>query len=221
MGNGLRFSEVLNLTFLQHGIIMNLVLMGLAASLWCIFHSFFISHLWRNFVANSFPRYQAFSRIVYVLFSSGTLGWLLLWNRSLPHEMLWDWPGLWILIRWAGLALAAVLFVLGARSFDNRAFLGLRQMVDYFRGADHSHPPFKTEGILEYIRHPWYSGTLLFLVFCLPITDVNLVWRGVFLVYTLIGTELEERKMVQDLGGVYGEYRKKVPRFFPRVGGKR
>ena len=29
-----------------------------------------------------------------------------------------------------------------------------------------------------------------------PVTDVNLVWRGVFLFYTFIGTEIEERKLV-------------------------
>ena len=48
-----------------------------------------------------------------------------------------------------------------------------------------------------------------------PWTDVNLVWRGIFLAYTLIGTELEERKLLRDIGTPYAEYRSRVPRFFP------
>ena len=78
-------------------------------------------------------------------------------------------------------------------------------------------PAFRTEGVLGYIRHPWYTGALLFLVFCLPVTDVNLVWRGVFVAYTVIGTELEERKLLEDLGEPYAAYRRRVPRFFPRL----
>ena len=53
------------------------------------------------------------------------------------------------------------------------------------------------------------------LVFCLPLTDVNLVWRTVFLIYTLVGTELEERKLLTDFGNAYAVYRDRVPRFFP------
>ena len=54
-------------------------------------------------------------------------------------------------------------------------------------------------------------------MFGLPYTDVNLVWRGVFLAYTLLGTELEERKLLKELGSVYADYRRQVPRFFPTL----
>ena len=73
-----------------------------------------------------------------------------------------------------------------------------------------------TGGILAVIRHPWYGGTLLLLVFGLPWTDVNLVWRGVFFAYTLLGCELEERKLLRDLGAPYADYRRRVGRYWPR-----
>ena len=68
------------------------------------------------------------------------------------------------------------------------------------------------------IRHPWYAGTLLLLAFGLPVTDVNLAWRLVLAGYVLVGTELEERKLLADLGPVYAEYRQRVGRFLPRAG---
>lgn len=194
---------------------MYLLQIGLMASLWCFFHSLFVSHWWRNYLQIRFPRHHLLARIIYVLFSTVTLVALLLWVRSTPQNMLWDWPGWWGWIRWAGLALSGVFIILGARSFDNRAFLGIRQFADFFKGKVPKSPPFKTNGILGVIRHPWYTGTFLFLAFCLPYTDSNLVWRSIFFVYTIIGTELEERKLVGDLGNVYQDYRSRVPRFIP------
>lgn len=46
---------------------------------------------------------------------------------------------------------------------------------------------------------------------------MNAVWRGVFFAYTLIGTELEERKLLRQFGQDYADYRRRVPRFFPRL----
>ncbi len=42
---------------------------------------------------------------------------------------------------------------------------------------------------------------------------MNIVWRRVFILYTLIGTEIEERKLVVELGQHYAEYRHEVRRF--------
>ncbi len=192
-----------------------LVQVGLWAAIWCFFHSWFISHFMRNLVRRHFPRYHVFSRIIYVIFSTVSLGILMAWFRTLPTVELFPWTGWWSWIRWLGLAEAGFLFWLGSRSYDNRSFLGLTQAVDYLKGDPTREPPFRNSGILAVIRHPWYTGTLIFLVFCLPYSDVNLVWRSVFLVYTLVGTEFEERKLLQDVGADYSAYRRRVPRFFP------
>jgi protein-S-isoprenylcysteine O-methyltransferase Ste14 len=156
-----------------------------------------------------------FSRLIYVVFSTLSLMVLMLWIRTLPENILFAWTGGWTWIRWLGLAEAAFLFWLGIRSYDNRSFLGLTQALYYPKGNSATGPSFRESGILAIIRHPWYTGTLILLVFCLPWTDVNLVWRGIFIIYTLIGTELEERKLLRDFGAPYAEYRARVPRYFP------
>ena len=118
---------------------------------------------------------------------------------------------------WLGLAEAMFLFWLGTRCFNGRTFLGLTQMRDFAAGRTPEQPVFTATGILGVIRHPWYTGTLIFLGFCLPLTDVNLIWRLVFMAYVLVGTELEERKLLRDLGESYAAYRREVPRFFPAL----
>ncbi|MBK8167195.1 MAG: hypothetical protein IPK64_14740 [bacterium] len=185
-------------------------------ALWCAFHSLLATHRWRDLVRRLFPRWHAFSRVLYVLGSTVTLAVLLAWLRALPERVLWDWPGPWSLARWLGLAEAFFLFWAGARAFDNRHFLGLSQLRDYAAGRHSAEPPFRADGILAVVRHPWYAGTVLLLVFMLPWTDVNVAWRGVFLVYTLVGCELEERKLLREIGAPYAEYRRRVGRYWPR-----
>jgi len=197
--------------------VFDLILVGAWTTVWCIFHSWFVSHTWRNLVQRHFPRYHVFNRLVYVTFSTFSLGLLMLWIRTMPSVTLFTWTGFWAWIRVLGLAEALFLFWLGIRSFDNRSFLGVTQALAYLKGVPAREPPFRTGGILAIIRHPWYTGTLILLVFCLPYTDVNLVWRMVFLIYTLVGTELEERKLLKDLGETYAAYRREVPRFFPAI----
>ena len=193
----------------------HLISVALWTSLWCFFHSWFVSHRWRGFIQRIFPRYQVFHRLIYVVFSTFSLAVLMIWIGTLPTVTIFAWTGWWTWIRWLGLAEAAFLFWMGTRSYDNRSFLGFTQALDYLRGSPARRPVFHTTGILAVIRHPWYTGTIILLVFCLPYTDVNLLWRSIFLVYTLIGTELEERKLLKDLGSEYEAYRGRVPRFFP------
>ena len=193
-----------------------LLLVGLSAVVWSTLHSFFITHRWQRVQHRLWPRLEPFSRLIYVVINTLTLGVLLVWWWALPARLLWVWPGPWSWVRWLGLALAGGFFWLGARAYDNQAFLGLRQVREHRRGLPHQDPVFTRRGVLARVRHPWYTGTLLFFIFCLPVTDVNLVWRGVFLIYTLMGTELEERKLLSELGRPYKKYKEEVGRFWPR-----
>ncbi len=189
--------------------------------LWSFGHSLFITHRWQRWLKEKIPSLEPWSRLIYVVFNTMTLGWLFYWWRSLPQTVLWNWDGPWQILRWSGIAMALGFFALGAAAYDNRAFLGLRQLNNHLRGISGGEPDFSRRGVLGWVRHPWYSGTMLFFLFCLPVTDVNLVWRSIFLIYTYVGTEIEERKLIADLGETYVEYRREVGRFFPkRIGGE-
>jgi len=192
-----------------------LLQVGLWTALWCFFHSWFVTHRWRDLLRRHFPRYHVFSRLIYVLASTLSLAVLMLWIHALPARTLFTWSGGWMWVRRLGLAEAFFLFWLGLRSYDNRSFLGVTQVLDFLRGHSAGGPAFRTSGILAVIRHPWYTGTIILLVFLGDYTDINLVWRGVFLVYTLIGTQLEENKLLRDIGDPYAAYRARTPRFFP------
>lgn len=194
---------------------------GAVSALWCALHSLLITDRWQRALGRRWPLWPVFGRLVYVAGSAVSLAALGWWLFSLPERPLWGWPGPWAWARGLGLAEAGLLFWLGARAYDGRAFLGLGPLRDYALGRPPPPAPLRRDGILAVIRHPWYAGGLLLCVFCLPFSDVNLVWRSVFFLYTLLGTELEERRLLRERGAEYAEYRRRVPRFCPWPGRRR
>jgi protein-S-isoprenylcysteine O-methyltransferase Ste14 len=70
-----------------------------------------------------------------------------------------------------------------------------------------------------YVRHPLYSGTLLFVwsIFVGYPYMNNLISCAAMTIYTLIGIYFEEKKLVKEYGPAYNAYRAKVPALIPKL----
>ena len=66
---------------------------------------------------------------------------------------------------------------------------------------------------MKYEEH-FSSANLSFWAFN-SITDVSLISKIILTTYIIIGTFLEERKLIHAIGEPYLEYRKRVPMLFP------
>jgi protein-S-isoprenylcysteine O-methyltransferase Ste14 len=78
-------------------------------------------------------------------------------------------------------------------------------------------------GVHKYVRHPLYLGTFAFLwglILLLPYASL-LISNAIITIYTLIGIELEERKLLTEFGFSYSEYRRTVPKLIPFIKPKR
>lgn len=106
----------------------------------------------------------------------------------------------------------------GNKVYDVNYLIGIRQWQSYQRGEDISPLPFRCEGALAYVRHPWYSSGLPILWTVGPLTDANLPARIILTCYLIIGTLLEERKLAKELGEPYLRYQKQVPMLIPWKG---
>ena len=71
-----------------------------------------------------------------------------------------------------------------------------------------------SSGVLSVIRHPWYTGLVL-LLWARDLDVSGLVASGVLTVYILVGTLLEERKLVREFGDAYRGYQRRVSMFVP------
>ena len=71
----------------------------------------------------------------------------------------------------------------------------------------------KVNGIHRFVRHPLYSGTILFvwgLFFVFPMLN-NLIAVLLLTAYVLIGIDFEEKKLIREFGKQYENYMSKIP----------
>lgn len=160
---------------------------------------------------------DAIERSTFVLGSSIVLFTVAWFWRPLP-SVLWDVGGLagWVL--WGVFALGLGIVVLSSFQISHTSLFGLQQVFDYYRGRESSPPSFQTPGFYRYVRHPLMTGILLWFWATPHMTVGHLLFAGGFTVYVLVGTQIEERMLIDVHGDAYREYRQVVPRFFPRPG---
>jgi protein-S-isoprenylcysteine O-methyltransferase Ste14 len=191
------------------------LILAAAWTAWCAVHSLLITRGLLSWLRAHAPRLFAWSRLLYVLFSLVSLIPLLLYQRSLVSETWFAWQYPWNILQWSGIALSLAVLYAGAREYDQRTFFGIRQIRGEERGPDSAE--FRMSGILGCIRHPYYTGGIVFLLFWGDLTAATFVMKVVLIAYLVLGTFLEERKLLQEHGDAYARYRARVPMFLPRL----
>jgi protein-S-isoprenylcysteine O-methyltransferase Ste14 len=150
-------------------------------------------------------------RFLYVVFSTVHLLAIMVYSAAAQAVYIIESTPA---VRVAGLVIAGVGVVIvmrAFRSYDGRAFFGLADLE--------RENMFRRDGLLRYVRHPLYSGSIVLLIgFLLYIpTTVNTISVGLMIVYFLIGIRFEEKKMVKHFGETYERYREETPMLIPRI----
>lgn len=158
---------------------------------------------------NLMPLYRLGFNILALLLLLPIL-WLTYRN---PGPMLWRWQGVgaWLA---NGLALAAVVgFLRSLKYYDSEEFLGLRQWKSRSRRVeDQEH--FHLSPFHRFVRHPWYFFALV-LIWTRDMSAATLLSSAMMSVYFIIGSRLEERKLLVYHGAVYRRYLLRVPGLVP------
>ncbi len=182
---------------------------------WCSLHSLLISRQAHTFVEKLIPDSSGFYRLFYVLFSTVTLIPVLWYHFSLSQNILLPKNPAINIIQGALLFYGVAMFYLGARVYDMQFFLGITQWRNAREKRANVTLPLHTDGALAYVRHPWYSGGIALIWGFGAITDVYLLTRIILTGYFIVGTYLEERRLITELGEQYREYCRKVPMLVP------
>jgi protein-S-isoprenylcysteine O-methyltransferase Ste14 len=154
-----------------------------------------------------FPAYRAGFNLVSLLALLPVL-WLV---YATGGPWIWQWHGA---LAWAvnGIAAAALLaFLAASRAYDMGEFLGLQQLKTRAAG-DAQH--FSLSFFHRYVRHPWYCFGLV-LLWAHDMNAPLLVSAVAITLYLVIGSRLEERKLVAQYGRQYRDYMEKVPGLIP------
>ncbi len=132
---------------------------------------------------------------------------------SHQSEPLWQWTntGKWIA---NGLALIAIIgFWWSLRYYDGREFLGLSQLKRQDRSADH-HEALSISPMHRFVRHPWYFFALT-IIWTRDMDPAFFMTTVMLTLYFVVGSRLEERKLVHYYGETYRAYQQRVPSLIP------
>ena len=193
---------------------MKYVILSLLWSGYCILHSFLISTSFTKYLSHLLKKYFAFYRLFYIIISVLLLIPLL--NISADSEVIISYPAPWSYVRQV-LMYGALLMFFWAFFFDydSLSFFGIRQIIGFFKKEGPALPgQIKTGGLLGLTRHPMYLA-LIIILWCTIFTLTGLIINALLTVYVIIGTFLEERKLVLEFGNAYVEYKRQVPMIIP------
>ena len=161
-------------------------------------------------LGESFRWYRLFFNSIALL----TLIPVLWYSNSLRQEAIFHWEGVWLVPHYLLLACGILLVVAGGRHYSLGQFVGIGQLRGASSGGLATGGGIDSSGVLGLIRHPWYTAVVL-LLWAGDLDMTALVGNGVLTVYIVVGTLLEERKLVHEFGDAYRSYQRRVSMFVP------
>jgi protein-S-isoprenylcysteine O-methyltransferase Ste14 len=195
-------------------VIKSFLLIFLAMGLYGLVHSLLASRRAKDF-AELFMGQSGFRwyRISYNIFAFISLLPVLALAIILPDSPIyevtfpWDIPLLLLQLAGACFSFAAAMQTgLGTLS-------GISQLEKKSPSAEKSR--LTTSGLYRYVRHPIYTGAILFLWTSPQLTWNALALKAAFTLYFIIGAMVEETKLVEEFGDEYRGYRMKTPMLIP------
>jgi protein-S-isoprenylcysteine O-methyltransferase Ste14 len=128
--------------------------------------------------------------------------------------VIFRWEGLWLVPKYLLQACGILLFVAGGRHYSLGQCFGISQLRGASSGGLAPGGEIDSRGVLGLVRHPWYTAVVL-LLWAGDLDMAALVGNGVLTLYIVVGTLLEERKLLHEYGDAYRDYQARVSMFLP------
>lgn len=186
---------------------MNELVLGMFWIVYYAIHSVMATSRFKLYLRLTIPTFYPYYRSVYSLFATVNLLLLVWLHLIIPSDFIFEAGN----IRFVGYALflfSAVVMAIAVKSLG-AGFL--------FREEENKY--LMRSGLYAYVRHPLYFGILLFVIGVFLVSPIwkNAVFTLVNVVYLILGSLLEERKLVAQFGQEYRDYKKEVKMLIPGI----
>ena len=195
---------------------MKYLLITLLWTGYCALHSYLISISFTNLMKRSLKKYYAFYRLFYVLISFILLVPLINFTLQFDNEVIITYVFPLSIVRYVLISGSLLLFVWAFFfDYDSLSFFGIRQILNFGKSENiNLSKEIRKRGLLGIIRHPMYFALLVYL-WCQTVSTADLIVNIVLTLYIIIGTRLEEKKLVLEFGDSYIRYQQEVPMLIP------
>lgn len=179
-------------------------------------HSFLISTRFTNLMTRLLKDYYAFYRLFYVLISLILIIPIINYTSQLDDTVIIVYEPPFSVIRYILISGSLLMFFWAFFfDYDSLSFWGIRQILNFRKVKRTSASGgIKRSGLLGIIRHPMYLALIIYL-WCQTFRVVDIVTNTLLTVYVIIGTILEEKKLVLEFGEEYLRYQQEVPMLIP------
>jgi len=168
-----------------------------------------------DFLKEKAGKYYRYYRLFYNLFSILILTPIVVYSYSIMEKPFFTWHGYLLPLRYLLLLVGLLIFYAGSRHYSMRTFLGINQLNE---GVDHglinNSGMIGKGGIMGVVRHPFYTGSFL-VIWAGNLDTTRLIINSILSIYLIVGTMLEEQKLLAEFGDVYRDYQKEVSMLFP------
>lgn len=178
-------------------------------------HSFMISSRFTYFLKLKFKSKFQFYRLFYNTLAIITLLPVVWYTYKLDSETLFSWSNHFRIFQFSFIIIIGYITLLALKEYDLLHLAGFRQIEKKntpkvnLQGSK-----LKDSGILGLVRHPIYAICFP-LIWLHDISITSIIVNIIVSLYLIIGTRLEEKKMILEFGDQYRNYQKKVSMFFP------
>lgn len=182
---------------------------------YCALHSYLISISFTKIMTRVLRKYYAYYRFFYVLISLILLVPLINYTNQFDNSTIITYGPFLTIIRYILTSSSVIIFLWAfLLNYDSLSFFGIRQIIDQRKIKNlTSCNDLKKNGLLGIIRHPMCLALIIFL-WCQTFTLFNMLINIILTIYIIIGTRLEEKKLVLEFGDVYIKYQQEVPMIY-------
>jgi len=179
-------------------------------------HSFLISIRFTNLMTRLLKDYYAFYRLFYVLVSLILIVPLINYTSRLDDTVIIVYEPPFSVIRYILISGSLIMFFWAFFfDYDSLSFWGIRQILNFRKVKEtNTSGEIKRKGLLGIMRHPMYFALIIYL-WCQTFRVVDIVINALLTIYVIIGTILEEKKLVLEFGEEYLKYQQEVPMLIP------
>lgn len=190
----------------------------LAGAAYGALHSLLAANHTKRWVGRAFgqPFLKRYYRLFYTVQAGAALLPVMWLAGTLPDRTLYTIPAPWVWLTLALQGVAAAGLLAGVMQTGIFHFLGLSQFLEIDPQSGPPRPErLVTAGLYRWVRHPLYTCSFV-LLWLLPVLTWNSLALNLSLsAYLIIGALLEERKLVEQFGADYEEYRRRTPMLIP------
>jgi len=183
---------------------------------YCSLHSFLISTSFTNLMIRLLKNYYAFYRIFFVSISLILLIPLISYTNQFDSNIIITYSPPLNIVRYVLILCSLSMFFWAFFfDYDSLSFFGIRQVLNFGKKIA---PPdeLKRNGLLGVVRHPMYFALIIYL-WCQTFTATGIIVNIVLTIYIIMGTILEERKLILEFGDSYVKYQQEVPMLIPFI----